>query len=506
MSSLVSALLRQQQQITAVDRFSNWHDQSHGRDEERYSESFPSLELKPGQQLAFEVDMDACTGCKSCVTACHQMNDLDPGEVWRNVGRLHGGTAAAPVQLTVTASCHHCLDPACMRGCPVGAYKKDAITGIVEHLDDVCIGCQYCTLTCPYDVPVFNADRGIVRKCDMCASRLSAGEDTACVQGCPNDAISIRPVDVAQVLEECEAGSLVPGAPAAHHTYSTTRYVSKKPMPRNLLPADYYTVRPQHSHPSLVVFLALSQLAVGVFFLAAVLSVSPLALCIGAAAGVLGVGASLFHLGRPMYAYRVMAGLRTSWLSREALAFGAFAGLVVAGTGLTLVAPGYRLIGPTIITAASLGVVGLVCSALLYAATERPLWRAPATIVRFCATAVALGGAAIGVSTSAPGVVFLLIPAAVFVELVADVSVLLHLRDRHNSPLRRSASLIAGPLRTWAQVRVLLAVIGGIVLPLTVGAPAAPVTLAGLLVVALISRHLFFVAVSAPRMPGRATA
>jgi len=501
-SSLVTALLRRQQQLTAVDRFSSWHDAADSHTRARYSDSFPGHDLKPGQQLAFEVDMDACTGCKSCVTACHQMNELDPGEVWRNVGRLHGGTTAAPVQLTVTASCHHCLDPACMRGCPVGAYTKDPITGIVEHLDDRCIGCQYCTLTCPYDVPVFNAARGIVRKCDMCTNRLARGEDPACVQGCPNDAISIKLVDVDQVLEECEAGSLVPGAPAAHHTYSTTRYVSDKPMPRNLLPADYYSVRPQHSHPSLVVFLALSQLAVGVFLFAALLAASPVALIVGACAGVLGVCASLFHLGRPMYAYRAMAGLRTSWLSREALAFGVFAGAVTVATGLSLVAPAHALLSPSIAGAAVIGVIGLVCSAMLYAATERPLWRAPATLVRFGASAVALGGAAVGLGSSAPAVVFLIIPGAVLVELVLDSSLLLHLRDRHNSLLRRSASLVAGPLRGWAQTRVLLATLGGIVLPLTVGAPAAPITLISLIIVALISRHMFFVAVSAPRMPG----
>src|SRR6266851_1683578 len=50
----------------------------------------------PGEQFAFEVDLDACTGCKACVTACHTLNGLDPDEMWRSVGLLHGGTATAP--------------------------------------------------------------------------------------------------------------------------------------------------------------------------------------------------------------------------------------------------------------------------------------------------------------------------------------------------------------------------------------------------------------------------
>ena len=75
---------------------------------------------------------------------------------------------AEPYQQTVTTACHHCVEPACLEGCPVLAYEKDAETGIVRHLDDQCIGCQYCVLKCPYDVPKYSAKRGIVRKCDMC--------------------------------------------------------------------------------------------------------------------------------------------------------------------------------------------------------------------------------------------------------------------------------------------------------------------------------------------------
>src|SRR5207237_35555 len=73
----------------------------------------------PGQQYAFEVDLDVCTGCKACVAACHSLNGLDDTELWRTVGLLHGGTPEAPAQQTVTTSCHHCVDPACLNGRPV---------------------------------------------------------------------------------------------------------------------------------------------------------------------------------------------------------------------------------------------------------------------------------------------------------------------------------------------------------------------------------------------------
>ena len=106
---------------------------------------------------------------------------------WREVGLLIGGTETLPViPQHVTSACHHCLDPACPEPpCPVDAYEKDARTGIVKHLDDQCIGCQYCTFTCPYDAPKFHVGKGIVRKCDMCSDRLVAGEAPGLRPGVP---------------------------------------------------------------------------------------------------------------------------------------------------------------------------------------------------------------------------------------------------------------------------------------------------------------------------------
>ncbi|MEZ6126844.1 MAG: 4Fe-4S dicluster domain-containing protein [Planctomycetaceae bacterium] len=110
------------------------------------------------------MDLDRCSGCKACVVACHSLNGLDEKETWRDVGLLIGGTRNQPVMQHVTTACHHCLEPGCMEACPVDAYEKDPVTGIVRHLDDQCFGCQYCTLACPYDVPKYHSGKGIVRK------------------------------------------------------------------------------------------------------------------------------------------------------------------------------------------------------------------------------------------------------------------------------------------------------------------------------------------------------
>src|SRR2546423_7326169 len=191
-ATLLLALLSEQQDLPAVAKFA--HREIHGSvpDQARYYRDLvPLAAPRDGQQYAFEVDLDACSGCKACVTACHRLNGLEEGEAWRSVGLLHGGATESPILQHVTTACHHCLEPACLHGCPVQAYEKDPITGIVRHLDDQCIGCQYCMLTCPYDVPKYSHRLGIVRKCDMCHGRLAAGEAPACVQACPNQAIRI---------------------------------------------------------------------------------------------------------------------------------------------------------------------------------------------------------------------------------------------------------------------------------------------------------------------------
>src|SRR5262249_27792012 len=116
---------------------------------------------------------------------------------------------------------------------------------------------------CPYDVPKYSQEKGIVRKCDMCHGRLALREAPACVQSCPNGAIRIALVNRDQIREESEANLFLPGAPEPGYTLPATVYKTKRPLPRNLLPADYYSVTPQHAHLPLVFMLVLTQMSVG---------------------------------------------------------------------------------------------------------------------------------------------------------------------------------------------------------------------------------------------------
>jgi Fe-S-cluster-containing dehydrogenase component/DMSO reductase anchor subunit len=527
-ASLIDALLVEQGDLSAVERFAQFHEDVEEPLQGRfYSALLPAQPPGPGQQLAFEVDLDRCSGCKACVAACHALNGLDESEAWRDVGLIVGGSGRLPVLQHVTSSCHHCLEPACLTACPVDAYEKDPVTGIVRHLDDQCFGCEYCTLACPYDAPKYNSARGIVRKCDMCADRLAVGEAPACVQACPSEAIRIRVVDLDEVRARSEAGDFLPTAPAPSTTLPTTRYVSLRPTGPKARPADHHRNVPEHVPASLVVMLVLTQAAAGAFAGDVLLRITGATSMVvmttldllGLAAGLLGIGASLFHLGRPRYAYRALIGLKHSWLSREVAAFGAFAALATAQAVLGNLGV-KAFLTPLSAATASAGLAGVAASIMVYHVTRRPFWTARLTASRFVGTTVWLGAAISLVAASgdpsarAVGVMsaLVMIGAAVW-KLRAESRFLVHSDDAQRTPLRRSAERLEGPLREFWQQRRGLAAVGGILLPvvwLVTGPPMVPV--AGLfaailgLAVALASetveRVLFFAAVVRPKMPG----
>jgi Fe-S-cluster-containing dehydrogenase component/DMSO reductase anchor subunit len=537
-AQLVGSLLEEQSDLTAVERFAQFHDDATELLQSRYySALIPATPPGPGQQLAFEVDLDRCSGCKACVAACHTLNGLDEGETWREVGLLVGGTTTLPVLQHVTSSCHHCLEPACLTACPVNAYEKEPLTGIVKHLDDQCIGCQYCTLACPYDVPKFHSGKGIVRKCDMCSDRLRAGEAPACVQACPHEAIRIRVVDREAVAARSEAGVFLPAAPDPRFTRPTTVYRASRPD--ELRSANGGYAEPEHGHTPLAVMLVLTQLSVGGFLIELVARLlgcadgiaAPVHTPLCLAFAFLGLGASLLHLGRPLFAYRAILGFRHSWLSREVVALGVFAKLAAAYVAAEVLAPGWlavepglRLAGLALVVAA--GAVGVGCSVMVYDAVRRPFWRAASSGVKFAGTAVVLGLAvalasldiaALGPAahSAAAGLPAVAVAAALAVALLAKLG--FEAADcravDEPGPLGSTARLLRGPLQRFVRARRFFGIAGGVVLPLMAIAAAAagfPVVAAATALLALVAalagelleRSLFFTAAARSRMPG----
>lgn len=137
------------------------------------------------KQKAMLIDIKRCIGCGSCETACktlHGFNtELEPAL---------SDTAFTVIETRgekfVRKVCMHCNDPACASACPVGAITKTAL-GPVVYDAGKCIGCRYCMLACPYQVPRYQWSKlaPFVKKCDFCDERLKAGNQPACTEACP---------------------------------------------------------------------------------------------------------------------------------------------------------------------------------------------------------------------------------------------------------------------------------------------------------------------------------
>ncbi|MDO8836602.1 MAG: 4Fe-4S dicluster domain-containing protein [Vicinamibacterales bacterium] len=140
----------------------------------------------------FVLDLHRCVGCSACVIACRIENGRAYAAAWRRVLPLNLARRPGGPTYSLSVACHHCDDPACLRGCPASAYEKRA-DGVVLHHDDRCIGCRYCEMSCPFGAPQFDADRGVVSKCHLCAPRLDAGLEPACVTACPTGALLSAP-------------------------------------------------------------------------------------------------------------------------------------------------------------------------------------------------------------------------------------------------------------------------------------------------------------------------
>lgn len=149
-----------------------------------------------GQSKGLLTDVTKCIGCHLCVEACVAHFKLPPDLPFRTSqdDGLSGRRLTSVLQVpgtarTVRKHCLHCLEPSCAAACPVGALVKRA-DGPVIYDPGKCIGCRYCLLACPFNVPRLEWDRPVpyVRKCRMNEDCVAAGEVPACVAACPTGA------------------------------------------------------------------------------------------------------------------------------------------------------------------------------------------------------------------------------------------------------------------------------------------------------------------------------
>lgn len=145
------------------------------------------------------VDTTRCVGCQTCEEACAEANGLpEPAPEDPSPGRKPSTTQYSVVtmydtdagEVYVKKQCMHCNQPACAAACLTKAMLKTE-EGPVIWREDKCMGCRFCMLSCPFDIPKFEYDSPVpkIQKCTMCWSRLKEGEQPACVENCPEEAL-----------------------------------------------------------------------------------------------------------------------------------------------------------------------------------------------------------------------------------------------------------------------------------------------------------------------------
>jgi Fe-S-cluster-containing dehydrogenase component len=220
----------------------------------------PALAREPKTRskdaVGFLYDSTVCTGCKACVSACKQYNEMPPSfstpqdPLWDNpldnndktfniIKLYKDGTGAAKDRekdghAYVKRQCMHCVDPSCVSACPVSALTKDPASGIVSYSKSACIGCRYCQLACPYNIPKFEYEKAFpqIRKCELCSHRLKKGEIPACAEFCPTGATVFGKVD--DLL--AEAKKRLQYKPGSQQVYPVERLGGKVTTERAVTP------------------------------------------------------------------------------------------------------------------------------------------------------------------------------------------------------------------------------------------------------------------------------
>jgi len=156
---------------------------------------------------AILIDTTRCIGCRACQVACKSWHDLKGGkatfsETWSNPRYLSSNQYTRVIFREILSpqgrlnwyfvkrQCMHCQDPACESVCPVGALTK-LKEGPVVYDDSKCIGCRYCMMACPFQVPKFEWESAVplIRKCTFCAERQAIGLEPSCATTCPTQAL-----------------------------------------------------------------------------------------------------------------------------------------------------------------------------------------------------------------------------------------------------------------------------------------------------------------------------
>jgi phenylacetyl-CoA:acceptor oxidoreductase subunit 1 len=394
-------------------------------------------------------DLERCVGCQTCTAACRHANATSPAVQWRKVLDIEAGSFPDVSRTFVPVGCQHCADPPCVHVCPTTATRQRP-DGIVMIDYDLCIGCAYCEIACPYQArflvhsPVFAygaamqneveredpARLGVAQKCTFCSDRIDFGVDNglrpgidaratpACVNSCIADALHFGGIDnpdsnVSRLLREqkhfrmhhelgtepnfyylyAKANDVAPGAeplPAlgGEQAPGTTRSRGVEPLHQ-----------PHWNWKAAGNFLC-GGAGIGLLTVAAVAGLvgEPFAApaLVALALVAFGLFLLIFKIGRPLRSPYVLLQWQRSWMTREAWVAAVFFPAALLAVWFDNV--------PLLGAAAVLGLAFLYCQAMiLKEAAGIPAWRPPQIVPLIAVTGLAEGaGLFLGLSSLIP--------------------------------------------------------------------------------------------------------
>ena len=176
----------------------------------RSATTLPSPHARTTMEVAKLIDVSSCIGCKACQVACMQWNDLRD-DIGHTIGVYDNPADLSAESWTVMRfsevetkkenedtrlewlirkdGCMHCADPGCLKACPAPGAIVKYTNGIVDFIEENCIGCGNCITGCPFDVPRLSKKDSKAYKCTLCSDRVGVGLEPACVKACPTGAI-----------------------------------------------------------------------------------------------------------------------------------------------------------------------------------------------------------------------------------------------------------------------------------------------------------------------------
>ena len=163
--------------------------------------------IRSKTEVAKLIDVTRCIGCKACQVACQEWNDIRDG-IGENTGvydNPHDLSAKTWTLMRFTEyeatpesgleflirkdGCMHCSDPGCLKACPSPGAIVQYANGIVDFVEENCIGCGYCVKGCPFNIPRISQEDRKAYKCTLCSDRVAVGQAPACAKACPTGAI-----------------------------------------------------------------------------------------------------------------------------------------------------------------------------------------------------------------------------------------------------------------------------------------------------------------------------